>query len=70
MSVVFDLRTARVNAGFSVRGLARHVGVHDATIRRLEAGQQVRPASAKPVADFFRVRVTDLMPVDRQEVVA
>jgi transcriptional regulator with XRE-family HTH domain len=58
----FDVRTARVNAGYSIRAFARHVGIHDATLRRLEAGERVRPESAKPVADFFEITVTDLMP--------
>lgn len=61
----FDLVTARVNAGLSIRGLARKLNTHEQTIRRLEQGLPVRPESAKPVADFFDVLVTDLMPLDR-----
>ncbi len=66
----FDLRRARINAGYSLRGLARKLGIHDATLRRLEAGEVVRPESAKPVADFFDVQVTDLLPVDPTKVEA
>jgi helix-turn-helix protein len=62
----FDLERARVNAGYSIRGLAREVKTHEATIRRLERGLPVRPRSAKPVADFFEVQVTDLMPLKRR----
>lgn len=60
----FDLARARVNKGHSIRGLAREVGVSEPTLRRLERGEVVRPESAKPVADFFKVQVTDLMPAD------
>lgn len=58
----FDLTHARINAGFSIRGFARQVGINEATLRRLEGGLAVRPESAKPVADYFGVKVTDLMP--------
>lgn len=62
----FDLTTARINAGHSIRGLARTIGVAEPTLRRLEAGLPVRPESAKPVADYFEIQVTDLIPVERQ----
>jgi ribosome-binding protein aMBF1 (putative translation factor) len=65
MSEPFDLERARVNAGYSIRGLARHLEIHEATVRRLEDRLPVRPESAKPVADFFDVKVTDLVPLDR-----
>lgn len=61
--VPFDLTSARINAGYSIRGLARHLKVTEQTIRRLEQGLDVRPENAKPVADFFDVKVTDLMPI-------
>jgi ribosome-binding protein aMBF1 (putative translation factor) len=64
-ALLFDLERARVNAGYSIRGLARKLKIHEATIRRLEDRLPVRPESAKPVADFFGVQVTDLMPLDR-----
>lgn len=66
MTEPFDLERARVNAGYSIRGLARHLKIHEATLRRLEDRLPVRPESAKPVADFFEVQVTDLMPLDRE----
>jgi predicted transcriptional regulator len=65
MNARFDLERARINAGYSIRGLARELKTHEATIRRLEQGLPVRPRSAKPVADFFEVQVTDLMPLKR-----
>lgn len=60
----FDIRSARVNEGHSLRSLAREVGIAAATLERLEDGTQVHPAVAKKVADHFGVRVTDLMPVE------
>ena len=66
----FDLRVARINKGHSVRGLARESGTRENTIRRLERGLSVRPESAKPLADFFEVQVTDLMPLDPEKAAA
>lgn len=60
----FDVATARVNAGYGVRGFARKLGLHEATLRRIEEGLPVRPENAKLVADFFDIKVTDLMPAD------
>lgn len=62
----FDLTSARVNAGYSRRGLARELKVHEHAITRLENGERIHPATAKKIADYFDVRVTDLMPTDRQ----
>ena len=63
--MTFDLTAARVNAGFSIRGLADKLDIGEQSIRRLENGEQVHPATAKKVADFFEVRVTDLMPLEK-----
>lgn len=60
----FDIKRARVNAGHSLRSLAREVGIAQATLERLEAGEVVHPASAKKVADHFEVQVTDIMPLE------
>lgn len=59
----FDLTTARLNSGYSIRGLADKLGVPEQSIRRLENGEGVHPARAKVVADHFEVQVTDLLPV-------
>jgi transcriptional regulator with XRE-family HTH domain len=64
MTENFDLRSARLNAGFTIRGLAREIGIAEQTLRRLEGGEGAHPASAKKVADFFGVQVTDLMPFE------
>lgn len=61
-----ELAAARLNAGYSIRSLARHLDVPEQSIRRLEDGERIHPANAKKVADFFGVRVTDLMPIDRE----
>ena len=61
----FNLTEARLNAGYSIRGLARELDVHEHAIRRLEAGEGAHPASAKKVADHFGVQVTDLLPMER-----
>lgn len=63
--MTFNLRTERINSGHSIRGLAKELQIGEHAIRRLEAGEVVHPATAKRVADFFGVRVTDLMPVER-----
>lgn len=62
--MTFNLRTARLNAGYSIRGLARELEVGEQAIRRLEDGEAVHPATAKRVADKFGVHVIDLMPLD------
>lgn len=56
----FNLTQARLDSGHSVPTLAAAVGVPSQAIRRLEAGKAVQPATAKRVADFFDIKVTDL----------
>ena len=63
---MFDLTTARVNAGLSQRELATKAGVSRDTIQRLEAGLGAHPRNAKRVADYFEVQVTDLMAIERE----
>lgn len=58
-----DLATARLDRGHSIRSLADELGINQHSIRRLEAGGTVHPATAKKVADYFGVLVTDLMPL-------
>lgn len=62
----FNLPAARLNAGYSIRGLAAEIGIAEHAIRRLEGGESVHPATAKKVADYFGIKVTDLMPLDRE----
>jgi DNA-binding XRE family transcriptional regulator len=60
----FNLSRERLNRGLSIRGAAKDIGVAEQSIRRLEDGLGVHPATAKKVADFFGVKVTDLMPLE------
>jgi len=66
MNDQFDVVEARLNRGLTQRQLATATGVPYQTIQRLEAGLGCRPANAKKVADHFGVKVTDLLPLDRQ----
>jgi DNA-binding XRE family transcriptional regulator len=59
----FDITAARMNAGYTIRGLAREIGIAEQSLRRLEGGEGVYPGTAKKVADYFGVQVTDIMPV-------
>lgn len=61
-----DLVRERINRGLSVAQAAAAIGVARGTLKRLEAGEPVHPASAKKAADFFGVQVTDLAPVNRE----
>jgi plasmid maintenance system antidote protein VapI len=59
-----NLTEARLNNGHSIRSLAEHLGVHQHSIRRLEAGERIHPAAAKTIADYFGCSVVDLMPLE------
>lgn len=63
MSNVFDFDRARVQAGYSIRGLARAAGVSDGTVRRVAAGKPIRPEKAKAIADLIGAEVLDLIPL-------
>lgn len=65
-----DVRAGYLNAGYSRRSFGRLIGVPEQTIRRLEGGEPISPRYAKRIADFFGVKVTDLMPLEPQERVA
>lgn len=56
-----ELRRERLNRGFSRRALAREIEVPEQTLRRLEEGLGVTPMYAKRVADFYGVKVTDIL---------
>ncbi len=61
-----NLTESRLNAGHSIRGLAAHLDVPEQSIRRLEEGKGVTPGNAKKIADFFGLKVTDILPVGEQ----
>lgn len=54
-----------MNAGHSIRSLARLLKIDRRTLERLESGKSVYPSKAKVVADHFGVQVTDLMPLEQ-----
>lgn len=59
--MTFDLKADRLNAGFSIRGLAREIDVPEQTIRRVEAGLGAEPANLKKIADYFGTTVVDVL---------
>lgn len=61
-----DLAAERLNKGHSIRSLSDELNVHQHAIRRLEAGGSVHPATAKKIADYYGVKVTDIMPLERE----
>jgi transcriptional regulator with XRE-family HTH domain len=67
MSVRVHLEAERLNRGHSLRSAAKAIGVERGTLERAERGLGVHPASAKKIADFYGVKVTDFWPVDDDE---
>jgi transcriptional regulator with XRE-family HTH domain len=59
-----EIKAERLNRGYSLRDLAQEIHVPEKSIRRLENGLGVNPSNAKKIADFYGVKVTDLMPVE------
>lgn len=66
MNTTDQIREHYLNQGLSRRAYAEKIGVPEQSLRRLEAGLGVHPANAKIVADDLGVKVTDLMPVERE----
>jgi transcriptional regulator with XRE-family HTH domain len=64
--ISFDLRSERLNRGWSRRAAAKEIGVSSYALKSLEAGGSASPASAKKIADFFEIQVVDLMPVEHR----
>lgn len=61
--MTMSLVAMRLNRGLSIRQAAERVGVARATLERAERGDGVHPGSAKLIADFYGVQVTDIWPV-------
>ena len=55
------LRTIRERAALTQRELAASAGTTQATIARLERGEEGRPTTARKLARALRVRPADLM---------
>jgi len=70
MTERFDLVAARLNAGLTQRRLAEETDVPYQTVQRLEGGMGARPANVKKIADYFGVKVTDLIGSPEQKAAA
>lgn len=58
------LEELRLNAGFSPEQLADEIDVSNVTIRTAEkTGRRPQPQTAKKIADYFGLAVTDIWPV-------
>lgn len=63
-----NIRAARMNRGLSTRAAAIAIGVARQTLEDAESGERIPlPATAKKIADFYDVKVTDIWPVDDPE---
>lgn len=60
----FNMLEARINEGLTQRELAAACKVSLTVVQRLEGGGTASPRTAKRVADHFKIRVTDLMPLE------
>lgn len=69
-ATAFSLTDARLNKGLSIRQAAQAIEIAQGSLARLEKGEAVHPSTAKKVADFFKVQVTDLMPESASEAAA
>lgn len=57
----------RLNRGLSRNEAARQMGIAQKTLVAAEDGRSISPSSAKAIADFYGVRVTDLWPVPNDD---
>lgn len=64
------IRAHRMNLGLSPEQFGWDIGVSGMTVRRIEAGGNVRVRTAFLIAQSMEVSVTDLWPVARQAVAA
>lgn len=55
-----NLTERRINAGHSLRSLARETGISATTLTRAENGDTVTPQVARAVAAFHGLRVSDV----------
>lgn len=66
MAAGLTLRAARLNRGLTTREVAETLKLSRGTVVRAERGEGVYPATAKKLADFYDVQVTDLWPVEER----
>lgn len=58
-----NLEATRLNMGLTAKAAAELIGIPDYTLRYAETTGQPRPETAKRIADFYGVQVTDIWPV-------
>lgn len=58
-----NLIAARLNKGMSPEVAANAIGIARGTLERAEDGRGIHPGTAKKIADFYGVLVTDIWPV-------
>lgn len=58
-----NLEAERLNRGLTAKDAAKKIGIPDHVLRYAERGGRPVPATAKLIADFYRVQVTDIWPV-------
>lgn len=59
-----QMRTNRINRGFSIRALARELQMPEQTVRAAEKGETPSIANAHKLAGFHGVKVTDIWPTE------
>ena len=59
-----NLLAERLNRGLSLAEASAKMGLPFYVLRDAEKGTRPRPRSAKRIADFYEVRVTDIWPVE------
>lgn len=57
------LEALRLDRGLSIRSAAKKIGIGPDVLNRAERGNMPRPDSAKKIADFYGLRVTDIWPI-------
>jgi lambda repressor-like predicted transcriptional regulator len=55
------------NRGLSIRKAAIQIGISRTTLEKALGGGSLHPETAKRIADFVEVKVTDIWPVDEPE---
>lgn len=63
-----QLIAARLNRGLSVRVAAREIGVARETLAKAERGEPMAAQTAFKIASFYGLTVTDVWPIERDEV--
>ncbi len=62
-----ELESARVEAGYSQRGLCRRAGISPSTLNHAEhAPKQVWPQTAKAIATALNVEVAQLFSIEQE----